>query len=289
MQFTKPITDIIKQRISVRTYAKSSIEPRKEALLKEYLSSNSTGPFRTNMRFKFMAARPEDVDALKGFGTYGMIRNPAGFIVGTLENSEKSLEDFGYVMERIILRATDLGLGTCWLGGSFRKSNFANAIAAGDHESVPAVTSVGNLPEKIGLRDSILRSAMGAKKRLMWEHLFFSKHFDAPLSHEMAGAYESPLEMVRLGPSATNKQPWRIVKEYDNDTFHFYLHRNKWYTRQLKWMKLADLQLMDIGIAMCHFELTAREQGLSGTWEVVDPGMSPLPEETEYVVSWKGE
>ena len=92
MQFTKPVTEIIQQRISVRTYAKSQIEPRKEALLKECLSSNSTGPFQTNMRFKLMAARPEDVDALKGLGTYGMIRNPAGFIVGTLENSEKNFE-----------------------------------------------------------------------------------------------------------------------------------------------------------------------------------------------------
>ena len=28
----------------------------------------------------------------------------------------------------------------------------------------------------------------------------------------------------------------------------------------------ADLQRVDIGVAMCHFELTAREQGLAGEW-----------------------
>ena len=51
---------------------------------------------------------------------------------------EKNLEDFGYTMERIILFATDLGLGTCWLGGSFTKSRFAEKISANGSERVPA-------------------------------------------------------------------------------------------------------------------------------------------------------
>jgi nitroreductase len=289
MQFTKPVTEIIKQRTSVRTYAKSSIEPKKEALLKEYLASNSEGPFQTRMRFQLIAARQDDVDALKGLGTYGAIKNPPGFIVGAMEHSEKDVEDFGYTMEKIILFATDLDLGTCWLGGSFRKSKFAKAIAVGNHESVPAVASVGNLPEKFGLRDAFIRYTVGAKKRLPWEQLFFSENFETSLSQKNAGTYAVPLEMVRLGPSASNKQPWKIVKEPGRNTFHFYLQRNKRYHRQLKWMKLADLQLMDIGIAMCHFELSAKEQGLLGTWEISDPGIHPLIEDTEYVVSWKGE
>jgi hypothetical protein len=290
MQFTKPITEIIQQRISVRTYAKSQIEPRKETLLKECLFSNSTGPFQTNMRFQLITARPGDTEALKGLRTYGTIKNPAGFIVGITEDSAgQKAEDFGYVMETIILHATDLDLGTCWLGGTFKKSSFATAAGVKEHETVPAVTSVGNLPEKIGLRDSFIRYTIGAKKRLPWEQLFFSEKFETPLSQENAGVYSVPLEMIRLGPSASNKQPWRIVKELDRNTFHFYLQRNKRYSRQLKWMKLADLQLMDIGIAMCHFELTAHEQGLSGKWELTEPGISPLPEHTEYVVSWKGE
>ena len=47
-----------------------------------------------------------------------------------------------------------------------------------------------------------------------------------------------------------------------------------------------DLQRLDLGIAMSHFELTARELSLSGRWEKRPPSLSPLPERTEYVQSW---
>lgn len=288
MQLTKPITEIIKIRSSVRTYSKEPIEPKKETLLKEFLEVQQEGPLGIKMRFQLITARPGDVDVLKGLGTYGAIKNPAGFTIGAMEESDlKKVEDFGYVMEHIILFATDLDLGTCWLGGSFKKSNFAKAIAVNENETVPAATSLGNIPEKLSIKDKFIRKSVGAGKRLPWEDLFFHEDFATPLSQENAGVYAVPLEMVRLGPSASNKQPWRIVKEPDSNTFHFYLQRNKRYSRQLKWMKLADLQRMDIGIAMCHFEFTAKEQGLSGTWEVTDPGINPLPEETEYIVSWK--
>ena len=55
-----------------------------------------------------------------------------------------------------------------------------------------------------------------------------------------------------------------------------------------KLIKAVDLQRLDMGIAMSHFELTARELGLSGRWENIPPGLSPLPERTEYVWSWIG-
>jgi hypothetical protein len=51
---------------------------------------------------------------------------------------------------------------------------------------------------------------------------------------------------------------------------------------------MADLQRIDIGIAMCHFELSAMELGLQGQWVLADPGLQALPELTEYIVSWIG-
>jgi hypothetical protein len=204
------------------------------------------------------------------------------------DSADQKVEDFGYVMEAIILRATDLDLGTCWLGGMLKKSSFAREIDMTEHETIPAVTSIGHIPEKLALKDRFIRKSIKADKRLPWENLFFANDFTTLLSQEDAGVYAVPLEMVRLAPSASNKQPWRIIKEPDNNLFHFYLQRNKSYTRQLKWMKTADLQRMDIGIAMCHFELTVQEQGLSGKWDVADPGKPPLPDNTEYVVSWIG-
>ena len=39
---------------------------------------------------------------------------------------------------------------------------------------------------------------------------------------------------------------------------------------------------------MCHFELTAREIGLEGTWEVHEPAIRKPGDTIEYVVTWIG-
>ena len=49
---------------------------------------------------------------------------------------------------------------------------------------------------------------------------------------------------------------------------------------------MVDLQRVDMGISMCHFEMTAAELGLAGQWRVEAPDIGPLPELTGYVASW---
>jgi hypothetical protein len=219
-------------------------------------------------------------------GTYGFIRGATGFIAGAVGQGEKNLEDFGYQMEAIILFATDLGLGTCWLGGSFTQSSFAQKIGAGQDEIVPAVTATGYAVDH-SRYGRLVRSQVGADRRLSRDDLFFLGRFGTPLPAGACGLYVWPLEMVRLAPSASNKQPWRLVK--DGKAWHFYLQRTPKYGRGslvFNVLKLADLQRVDMGIAMCHFEWTARELGLAGGWVVRNPGLETLDERTEYVVSW---
>lgn len=48
------------------------------------------------------------------------------------------------------------------------------------------------------------------------------------------------------------------------------------------------MQRLDMGIAMCHFELTARELGLSGKWLNMALGIVKPDDLTEYIVSWVG-
>jgi len=92
--------------------------------------------------------------------------------------------------------------------------------------------------------------------------------------------------MVRLAPSATNFQPWRIIKASEPDMFHFYLRRAPGL-KQLFSMK-SDLQRIDIGIAMCHFELAADEEGLRGKWTVNNPLLRGMADKLEYMATWVG-
>ena len=95
--------------------------------------------------------------------------------------------------------------------------------------------------------------------------------------------------MVRIGPSASNKQPWRIVRQ--DQFWRFYLQRTPGYREDpiKRILDLCDLQRLDMGIAMCHFELSARELGLMGKW-LIEEDINKSPDAlTEYVVSWESQ
>jgi len=286
MFYSKPVTDIIKHRFSCRTYLDTPIAEEKRQRLAEFISSIKIGPLGAPVRFALIAATEQDRNSLRGLGTYGFIKGSTGFIVGAVQPSEKNLEDYGYLMERAILFATDIGLGTCWLGGTFTQSSFAKKISATRNEKMPAVTSIGYVADPDRSNDWIRQHA-GSNQRLPWESLFFHKRFGETLAHDRAGAFAVPLEMVRVGPSASNKQPWRIIK--DGDIWHFYLRRTQRYGRgslTFSLLRLADLQRVDMGIAMSHFQLTASELGLKGQWVIQEPEIEKPDRLTEYTVSW---
>jgi nitroreductase len=286
--FNHPIPDLIRQRYSCRSFLNKPINPAQVWQLESYIASACCqGPLGTHPRYGLIAATQEDSSALRGLSTYGFIKNPAGFIVGSTGAEEKNLEDFGYLSESIILYATDLGLGTCWLGGSFTRSTFVERFPLGPSESMPAVIAVGYPVEGSRQNDSIRRRA-GAEERLPWETLFFEDKFGRSISTDSAGVFALPLEMVRLGPSASNKQPWRII--YEGGAWHFYLERTPGYgapSPLFKMMRLADLQRVDIGIAMCHFDLTARQLGLLGNWVFHEPVIEKTGDQCEYVMTWR--
>jgi nitroreductase len=198
----------------------------------------------------------------------------------------EALEDYGYRLEIAVLQAADLDLGTCWLGGTFTRSSFSQLIQLQPGEILPAVIAVGAPAGQRSRIESAIRAQAQSDNRLAWDSQFFEGSFDRPLSRDSAGAFAETLEMVRLAPSASNKQPWRVV--HAGGAWHFYRRRTPGYRDGLitRLLGVADMQRIDLGIAMAHFELAAREAGLPGEWCAADPGI-PLPDGlTEYLVSW---
>jgi hypothetical protein len=191
------------------------------------------------------------------------------------------MEDYGYCMEKNILKATSMGLGTCWLGGAFKRIGFADKMGVTEGELLPAITPLGYSREKRSLIDGIFRFVVASDKRKPWNELFYLHDTDHPLDDQNSDRFHTPLECVRIAPSASNKQPWRIIKDKDQETFHFYLKRTPGYENITKDIKLQNV---DMGIAMCHFELSAKELGLKGDWSVSDPHMQK--NDMEYIVSW---
>jgi len=284
--YNQAITEIIRQRFSCRNYDPRPVEPGLRDQLSKVLAASSTGPLGTRMRFELVSAGKDDSAALKGLGTYGFIKGASGFIIGAVDQGENNMEDYGYLLERAILFATDIGLGTCWLGGTFKKSRFSQKISLKETEILPAVAAVGYVADKPRWFDSFIRRRAGSDRRLPWDELFFDGTFHTALSVDPSGPFATPLEMVRLGPSASNKQPWRVIR--DGTKWHFYLQRTSGYgNRNTTLFNLADMQRIDMGIAMCHFELTVREMGLSGEWVHSEQSIEKPDELTEYIITWQ--
>lgn len=289
MQFTQPIHSLIQQRISIRGYQENSMNEDQRLALTESINSLPAGPFSNPSRFMLVASSNTDGKSLRGMGTYGFIHGTPGFIIGATASAPQDLEDFGYRMELLVLRATDLGLGTCWLGGTFNRSGFAHKIAVSKDEIIPIVTAVGKAAAAPGALENAMRRNVRARDRLPWDQLFFNGKFGVPLTAESAGAYANLLEMVRIGPSASNKQPWRVVRH--ENFWHFYIQRTPGYRENLltRLLGVADMQRVDLGISMAHFELSAREAGLKGSWQVQDPGFPKPNDLTEYSVTWQAQ
>lgn len=280
------IEELVKRRYSCRAYADRPIEAADRGAMAEVLASLHTGPLGSRTRFSLFAGTEEDRKSLKGLGTYGFIKGATGFVVGAVEPGPKDMEDYGYLLERAVLAATDIGLATCWLGGTFSKSAFARKIGVTGSEAVPAVVATGYAAEGAREADKLRRRA-GSDRRLPFEQLFFDEELGQPLALSDAAGYAEVLEAVRWAPSASNKQPWRVVRS--GGGWHFYLQRTKGYGKGsavYALLRLADLQRVDMGIAMCHFELVARERGLDGRWAVEQPANGAPAEGTEYTVSW---
>jgi len=283
--FTQPATALISKRFSCRVYQRRNLDPQTQQRITEILSLLPTSPFNSHVRMKLLAVGEQDRRNLRRLGTYGFIKNPPAFIAGTVHKSINDMEDFGYLMELVVLHMTDLGLGTCWLGGSFTHSSFAKHTGLMEGEILPAVIAVGYIAEERYPPAEWVRQLANARSRYNWEYLFFDGTFTKPLSKETAGKYALPLEMIRIAPSASNKQPWRVVR--CNTGWHFYLQRTPGYGKGLASLVVhGDLQRIDLGIAMCHFAVTAQELGLTGHWQINPPELPVQAGQAEYIASW---
>ena len=274
------VMETIKLRKSVRRYADKTVGDSVKNELTDYIQGIGSGPFGTTPRFQLLDLEPLKNKELRSLGTYGFIRGARLYLLGAIDDQQGAHEDLGFCLENIILKATSLGLGTCWLGGTFKRAAFANRINLASNELLPAITPVGWPEEKISTADSLIRFMEGSKKRKPWSALFLKGDGDTALSEAEANEYKDVLEAVRMGPSASNRQPWRIIKD-GSDKFHFYMKENIMINRIISKVRLQNI---DMGIAMSHFEMTARAKGLPGGWIMKEPPF--ICPGLKYIATW---
>lgn len=275
MKLEFPVEKTIKTRSSIRTYEEKPLDIKVKQQIKDYIAALSN-PFYVEVKLQLL----ETASSNEKLGTYGVIKGARDYIGATVSEVDLNLEAVGYSFEKLILYLANLGIGTCWLGGTFNRNQFSNALEVKANELFPAISPIGYPLEKKRLADTLIRKIAKSDQRKNWNELFFLNDFSVPLTQEEAKEFAFPLEMVRLGPSASNKQPWRIVKAKNG--FHFYEAKAPGYSDKLS----LDIQRVDVGIAACHFHVAALEKDLPGKFEKLsDPGIIP-PADNHYIFSY---
>ncbi len=266
------IKELIRQRRSVRTYDGRKLSQKDIDSLCAF-TETVENPFDIPVEFRLMTGKENGLNCPVVVGT-------DLYVGGKIKCVPNASIAFGYSFEMLILYAQSLGIGTVWLGGTMNRPAYEKVMELEADEMMPCASALGYPSKKLSLREGMMRKAIKADERLPFEELFFDGNFNSPLNKEKASDLGEPLEMVRLSPSAVNKQPWRAV--VSDNTVHFYLKRSKNFSDG----SALDMQKVDMGIALCHFALTAKENNLNPIFMQEDPKLVFSPD-FEYIASYK--
>lgn len=156
------------------------------------------------------------------------------------------MEVEGYMGEALVLEATSMGLGTCWLGAGFYSDIINRNVDLQTDEAVHCVISIGkaNLPAFAPKRKELVKVCGMDEAQL-----------------GQLGAWQKEAVLAaRLAPSAINQQPWKIVADKTSVSI---------LETTVLYKKYAPL---DRGICMLHAAVGAAKAGRTGLWKKVDGG-----------------
>lgn len=225
------ITQAIDIRKSRRVYTESPVSPRQIAFLKSRIDeynqkSGLSILFLENGSFAFSGLR-------KSYGMFNGVRSL--FVMKGPKEDPHLKEKIGYFGELLILEATVLGLGTCWVGGTFD----ASGIRRQETEELVCVITVGNVPAAQTRKERLIYRAVHRKTKAVREMC----QIQGKPGDSLPDWLKIAMKAVRKAPSTKNSQKVMILEKngilqaYVPDTYKF--------------------DRVDLGIAKLHFELAA--------------------------------
>jgi nitroreductase len=163
-----------------------------------------------------------------------------------------------FMLQQMDLWFSAQGLGSCWLGMPNPSPDAATA------DSLPFLVLLAfGAPA-----EAVLRAEVSEFKRKPAEEIT-----------RLTGM-ENLVEPLRLAPSAVNRQPWFLA----GDTGSLRLCGKK--NNMLQKMMFGDMPRIDMGIALCHLWLAAKNHGLFQGFER-EPAPQDIPAGFEYVTTVK--
>ncbi len=166
--------EVIRKRKSVRKYAPKPVEPEK---LEQILRAAQLAPsWRNGQCWKFIvvtdSAKKQALIRCTTLFNQTWMGSEYAIIVacgdpkhsGSRNQQPYYMVDVAIAMEHLVLAATDLGLGTCWIGG-FEEPKVKELLGIPSEIRVVAMTPLGYPAESHGIVDKITKSFVGSSNR----------------------------------------------------------------------------------------------------------------------------
>jgi nitroreductase len=258
-----PVLDAIRARRSVRNFL-GPLPADKHGVVERAIAEALAlpRPFGTNVE---IASHPP------GLGRLGMISNDAGWLIGKVPADAADTRvahiDVAFVLHEALIRLEQHGIATVWIAGTFSPA-VAERSAPGFR--VPAAIAYGLDAGRPGLGARLASWMSGSRARLPFAQLFFDRASGQPFTEDTAGDWAGLLGAVQAGPSAVNRQPWRLG--IAGNAVHVYNAGTQ------------AMALLDIGIALAGIQLWAGAVGKAVAFSVVDEP-PPMPLGGVYVVT----
>lgn len=220
------LLEAAKIRISRRAYIPEPLSSEKKAALQKIIDRLCE---RSGLNIKLME-NGENCFSL--FKSYGMFSGVTTYFALAGKADDPLLhEKVGYYGEELVLEATRLGLGTCWVAGSYDKAS--TAVKLDEGEILSCVISVGEIKANENLKEKFLSGIIKTKRKTPAQ---MSKNYGTAPDW-----FKKGMECVANAPSARNTQ--LIVFEHTPDGVKSE-NTGTWTSNKI-----------DHGIALYHFEL----------------------------------
>lgn len=243
------VMEAIDRRISCRAYTGSAVEPDKVSALQEEIDrANEQG----GLHFQLYGPRSDGSAITMSRQMFtGAVPLYAALAART---DNVSLEKVGYFGERLVLLATRLGLGTCWVASTYDAATTRVDLA--DGEALHDVVPIGYAPAKMPFKQATIRAGLRRRDKKL------ADLYRGPVPFDFAPAWvRAGIEAARKGPSAVNQQ----VVVFSQDDVDGPVRASLTSTAR-------GVSYTDLGIAKLHFELGAASVGVGGEWGWGDGG-----------------
>lgn len=214
------LMEAIKNRHSVRQYTNKPIEAEIiKALQDEIVSCNK----ESGLHIQLVTNEPKAFDSLMAH--YGKFSGVTNYIALVGKKSDKLDELCGYYGERLVLKAQQLGLNTCWVAMTYKKIPGAFEVKKG--EKLTVVISLG-----YGAVQGVAHKSKGMEAV-------------SNVSEQTPDWFQAGVESALLAPTAMNQQKFTLT--YTNGEVIAKAGKG-FYTK------------IDLGIVKYHFEIGAGEE-----------------------------